>query len=181
MESKKRKPGRPKGTGLNDDPYFLQMAKLMVDDPKLTKTKAFKLVKATWTYAEIRRIQTKWCEVGDRFLTKELEKRASETKMPASMNIALASQISKFGAIAAAAEQAHAIFNNPAQSAMREYLNSPAQLALRAHLDSSTMQAIRVIQSAPAMLAMQAMQRSTTYQAMMTGQALQTALHSKLG
>ena len=68
--NQKRKPGRPKGTSIDDSRYFNGMAALMVADRRLKKTTALKKFDPAIDRSTETRVIRKWNHCKDAFLNK---------------------------------------------------------------------------------------------------------------
>jgi hypothetical protein len=56
----KRRRGRPTGTEINDKPLIMKVAGMLIDNPNLKPTTAFKRAYERWEPRDIRRFQIKW-------------------------------------------------------------------------------------------------------------------------
>lgn len=80
--TEKPKRGRPKGSGKDDEPHLLQVARLLIEDNRLKPTTAMYRVirQGKWPETDttlIRRWQVKWKEGSERFLETARQERAA--------------------------------------------------------------------------------------------------------
>ena len=82
MTAKKSKRGRPKGTGIDDLPALRAMADLIVSEPGLKATTAYKAVNLQWLEKDLRRIQFKWKAQGESLLAEVRDRRSARARGP---------------------------------------------------------------------------------------------------
>jgi len=166
MTAEKKPRGRPKGTGIDDGPVLLQMAKLIAAEPGLKPTTALKRIVKRPRESLVRRIQIKWKCDGAGLLLK-LQVRRSEGR--AKTSVAL-HEIALMRAAQRAA-QAHAIMagmlgmgENPTLRAMREIRSSTFASVMDQLLNSMAFRMAREVQNSPAMRVALEMQNSPAMQ-----------------
>lgn len=158
--------GRPHGTGLNDEPVLAKMADLMVANPKLKPTTAFKRVEAEPDASTIRRIQTKWKASGKRFLERAQSKVATAlaNSKPLAQPVCDLSRLDKVALAASGlptsfgASEVYKMTNSPALQTMRDTYNSPTMRTMREIYDGSAMKAACKLYHTPNMRMMRELQ-----------------------
>jgi len=147
---KKRRPGRPKGTCIDDTRYFLRLADLMVAETGLKKTTALKRIEPTISKSIEARIIRKWNKVAERYLGSARQRVENSRKSPYMPPLTLLELLRSqpLNTITAAAEArrqlsalddtaggirnlidqaatVRALYNSPEMRLMREMQNSP--------------------------------------------------------
>jgi hypothetical protein len=157
-----RRPGRPKGDGTNDDKELAAMADMILANPGLRPTTAYKRVVHRPTEAAIRRIQAKWRERRETLLAAAGDRRDRARERTA---------ISPSAARAARFESA----TETAARRMDEMLGGfrsglgrelAAMQALRDAVDPPALRELRRIMDNPLAKAMRSLDESTGVRAM---------------
>ena len=149
MTAKKSKRGRPKGTGIDDLPALRAMADLIVSEPGLKATTAYKAVNLQWLEKDLRRIQFKWKAQGESLLAEVRDRRSARAR-PTRTTTA-DEEISLMKATAQAARMARDMYDSPSMRAARAVVHLPSMRAVRELYDSPSMRAARELYDSPSL------------------------------
>jgi hypothetical protein len=158
----KRGRGRPRGTGLNDNPTLTKMADMIILNPRLRATTALKCVLKEPDASTIRRIQAKWRGVGQDYLEKARARQAAASS-PGPAETPTAPRLGRSRMAGWAISEAIGL---PALPGFRDMGDDPTLRALREAYDNPTMRAVREVYDSPTMKAMRELYDSPTMRAM---------------
>ena len=158
MESQKRGRGRPKGPGKDDSKELAKIANMLVANPDILPTTAFKKIVSWPDAAYIHRIQAKWKIQKEALLLKAEQRKSDRLASESRMHSSLAStsnNLANWKALAygsSTAGQLRALrmtVDSPTIRALKKLENDPVQRALKKLYDSPGMRMIRELESGP--------------------------------
>jgi len=166
--SEKRKRGRPLGSGKKDDAAVLRaMARLMVQEPGLKKTRAIKRVVTNWDETSVRRLQRAWQKDGAIYFSEAEAEKARADEAAVSRRSTAGTGYSS----ATDAVRGHSVgglsdlYNSPIMQAARDLQNSGIMQAARELQNSGILQAARELQNSGVMRAARELQESAAFKA----------------
>lgn len=159
MTVSKRRRGRPPGTGRDDRPSLIAMAKLIAENGQLRPTTAIRRILQSPSDADIRRLQVKWKESGAALLADRLaEQKARRDVEIGRQNAAFQERMRKQQDKMAEFVSYIIGTNSPAMRMAREFQYSEAARAMREFQDSGEAQMLQEMWNSPAMRTIREMQ-----------------------
>jgi len=168
LMSRKRKPGRPVGTGIDDSIHLSEIADLIVGEPDLSKTAAIgNIVCVNFENhnheAAKRRLQRKWLRNSGKLLEAAAVRRSVPRKisgtipngLPRKIYFSELSQVRKqVYPLPNAVQQIQDMLDPPTLRALRDAIKPPALRALRDAINPPALRALHDAINPPALRAM---------------------------
>lgn len=171
--TERRLPGRPRGDGIDDERELAAMADMLLANPTMRPTTAYKRIVRRPEQSAIRRIQAKWRDRRETFLTAATERRAQAQARTAARTVSSGSSGSSSMRLAteAAARRidgfvAGLAFGRDVQTELS------ALATLRDAVDPPAVRRLRELTQNPLANAMRAMDGHPSLRAMRAGQAM---------
>lgn len=174
MTTEMRRVGRPKGSGINDDPVLTKVAAMLAINIKMRPTTAIKRILPKVTDSELRRLQIKWKACGENLIARlRAERTVSRGSRVrefqeygrVSTGLASAELERRVNTLASslATQELGSIYSNTAIKTLQNLANSPSMRAARALSESPTMKAIEALQNSPSMRALLELQGTPAF------------------
>lgn len=168
--TERRLPGRPRGDGIDDERELAAMADMLLANPTMRPTTAYKRIVRRPGQSAIRRIQAKWRDRRETFLAAATERRAQAQAKTAARTVSSGSSPLRLATEAAARRidgfVAGLAFGRDVQTELS------ALAALRDAVDPPAVRRLRELTQNPLANAMRAMDGHPSLRAMRAGQAM---------
>lgn len=135
MNEAKKKRGRPLGAESDDSRELSAMADMIVADPKLRPTTAYKKIDPCWTDASVRRMQDKWKMRREALLAQANQRRDEQRSQESTRNTANSGIGWRYleGLTAGGQlKQLQMLHDSPAMRTIKADQNAPFALAMKA-------------------------------------------------
>lgn len=180
MTSQRKPRGRPKGSEVNDDAALSAIADMLTANSRLKPTTAMRRYKPRIGDAEIRRLQSKWRQRGERYLAEAQMRSAAKHQEQRQQRVATWDSVD-FAITPELARQLQIIDETSVIGFTREMKNNRAMRFVDDAENSPTMRRIREIQNSPAMRIIQELENSRAMKIIREHQRIQNMLKGGFG